>query len=143
MDNDKVEYITKYDLNSLDKRLSSEIKENRDYIDEHSREIARLEAVYRSLENLPNTIASLDKTITVIGTNLESMDKNLADVKESVSNQELTINELRGENKNQNKHIERIDNKSKIDWAEFVTDNFWKLFGAFALLYAIIKSIQK
>lgn len=141
MDNEKLEYATKYDLNSLDKRITGDIKENREYIDEHSKAIARLEAVYNSLEGLPLTITNLDKTITVIGSKLESMDKNLEDVKESISQQEEAINEIRKENKGQNEEITKIDNKSKIDWAEFVTKNFWKVFGIIAVLYAVIRSL--
>lgn len=139
--NDKMDYVTRPELMAVDQRLTAEVKENRDYIDEHSREIARLEAVYRSLESLPGTIANLDKTITVIGSNLESMDKNLNDVRQSVSNQEQAIKEIRGENKTQNESIERIDNKSKVDWAEFVTNNFWKILCAVAVGYAIIKTL--
>lgn len=97
--------------------------------------ISRLETVYKSLEGLPLTITNLDKTITVIGANLESMDRNLEDVRESVANQELAINEIRKENKDQNENIDKIDNKSKIDWAEFITSNFWKIFAVAGALY--------
>lgn len=134
-----MEYATKHDLDSVDNRLTAELREHREYIDEHSREIARLEAVYKSLESLPNTIANLDKTITVIGSNLESMDRNLENVRKSVANQEQTIHEIRAENKSQNESIHKIDDKSKIDWAEFVTKNFWKIFCIFGILYVIIK----
>lgn len=143
MDTEKMEFASKYDLNNVDHRLSEEIRENREIIDEHSKEIARLEAVYKSLEGLPDTIANLDKTIAIIGNNLESMDRNLADVKESVSFQEQAIKDLKGENRTQNENIERIDNKSKIDWAEFVTKNFWKILCILGIGYAIIKSILK
>ncbi len=134
-----MEYATKHDLDSVDQRLTTELREHREYIDAHSREIARLEAVYQSLESLPNTIANLDKTITVIGNNLESMDRNLEDVRQSVSNQEQTIQEIRKENKSQNETIHKIDDKSKIDWAEFITKNFWKIFCIFGVIYAILR----
>lgn len=136
MDKEQLDYI-----NQVDSRLSAEIKECRDYIDVHSREIAKLEAVYQNLEKLPQTIANLDKTITVIGSNLTSMDKNLNDMRKSVETQEQAINTLKGENKEQNENIERIDNKSKIDWAEFVTNNFWKILCIGGLFYGIIKLI--
>lgn len=140
MDNKKMNYATMYDLNSVDNRLSAEIKENRDYLDNHSRAIARLEAVYNSLEGLPATIANLDKTITIIGGNLESMDKNIEEVKHSLAQQEKAIEEIKIENKGQNEEIEKIDNKSKIDWAEFVTKNFWKVFAVGAAVIALIQS---
>lgn len=138
---DQTEYATRYDLNTVDARLSDEIKQARDYIDVHSREIAKLEAVYQNLERLPDTIANLDKTITVISNNLGSMNQNLNDVRKSVETQEQAIQDIKGENKNQNENIERIDNKSKIDWAVFLTNSFWKILCIGGVLYAIIKAI--
>lgn len=142
-DNATMEYASKYDLNEVDKRLSKEMQENRDHIVEHSKEIARLEAVYKSLEGLPLTITNLDKTITVIGSNLESMDRNLADVRRSVSEQEQAIKEIRSENTKQSADIEQIDNKSKIDILVLLKNNFWKILSALAIGYAIIDIIMK
>lgn len=136
-----LEYASKYDLNTVDQRLSVEIQENREKINEHSKEIARLEAVYESLENLPNTISNLDKTMLIIGNRLAVMENNIDEVKENVSYQKKVIQELKGENAEQNQNITRIDNKSKIDWADFVTKNFWKILCIFGGGYAIIKLI--
>lgn len=134
------EFVTKYDLNVVDKRLTAEIAESRKSIDEHTHTIARLETMYSSLESLPTTISNLDKTITLIGANLDSMDKSLNEVKESVNKQGNSIETLRAENKKQNESIKKIDGKSKIDWAEFITGNFWKIISAVAIIYAIVKS---
>lgn len=143
MDTEKMEFATTYYVNVVDKRLSAEIKENRDHIDEHSKEIARLEAVYKSLEDLPNTIANLDKTMALIGGRLESMEANVEETKESVLYQNKVIQDLKGENKSQNENIERIDNKSKIDWQELITKNFWKvlciLFGGYAIISTFLE----
>lgn len=132
---------TRYDLNALDTRLTSDIKENREYIDMHSQKIAKLEAVYQSLENLPFTITNLDKTITIISGKLESMDKNIEEVKESVEEQGQIIKDVKSENMKQNENIARVDNKSKIDWAVFLTNNFWKVLGVCGVLYIAIKTI--
>ena len=141
MGTETMEFATKYDVNTVDNRLSAEIRENREHIEAHSREIARLEAVYKSLEDLPNTIANLDKTMSVIGGRLASMEQNLDEVKENVSYQKQVIQDLKGENKEQNATINRIDNKSKIDWQDFITQNFWKILCIFGVGYVIIKSI--
>lgn len=138
-----MEYATKEELDRLDKRLTVETKENREYIDNHSQEIARLKAVYHSLEGLPTTITNLDKTITIIGINLESVDKNLSDLKSSVAEQQQTIKEIRKNDKIQNANIEKIDNKSKIDWAVFVTNNLWKIFAVFGMIYIIINFLTQ
>lgn len=142
------DYATKYDLNQLDKRLGDQLHDIREQLNINSQAIVRLEAVYNSLEGLPNTITNLDKTITAIGYNLESMDKNLADVKNSVSKQGEAIERLENENKTQNEairqqddDIQRVDNKSKIDWAVFLTNNFWKVLGIGGVLYAVVRII--
>lgn len=136
---DLIECVSKFDLNRVDKRLTDEIHEAKQLIHENSQAIVRLEAVYASLEGLPDTIVNLDKTITIIGNNLDSMDKNLTDVKESVSQQSAIINKLREENEAQTENIQKIDNKSKIDWALFVTNNFWKIFAVIAAIYVMVK----
>lgn len=138
-----MEYATKQDLNSVDKRLSRELENNRDNIREHTREIARLDAVYKHLEGLPLTITNLDKTITIISGNLESMDRNLNDVKTSVQEQEQAIKEIKEENNKQTDDIKNIDNKSKIDIMLFIKDNFWKVISALAGLYVLIEIILK
>lgn len=137
------EFVNKYDLNSVDKRLTAEISETRKTLDEHTAILARLETMYSSLESLPTTISNLDKTITLIGANLDSMDKSLNEVKESVSKQGYSIDTLRAENKKQNENISKIDGKSKIDWAVFVTENFWKLFAIIAAVYVFIQTYSK
>ena len=142
-DNGVVEYATKQDLNSVDKRLSRELQDNRDNIREHTREIARLDAVYKHLEGLPLTITNLDKTITIISGNLESMGRNLTDVKASVQEQGQAIKEIKAENSKQTNEIEKIDNKSKIDIMEFIKDNFWKVLSALAVGYALIEIVLK
>lgn len=141
--NTVIEYATKQDLNSVDKRLTRELQDNRENIREHTREIARLDAVYKHLEGLPLTIANLDKTITIISGNLESMDRNLTDVKTSVQEQEQAIKEIKAENSKQTDDIKNIDNKSKIDIMLFVKDNFWKVLSALAVGYALIEIILK
>lgn len=112
-----------------------------DRLSEVDKSISKLETLYNSLEGLPGTIANLDKTITIIGGNLESMDRNILEMKNSIANQANIIHGLQTENKAQTEHIHKIDNKSKIDWAEFVTHNFWKIFVIIGVGYAVIKTM--
>lgn len=135
------EYVTKYDLNAVDKRLSAEAKENRDRIDEHTQKISKLESLYESLEELPATMASLDKTISLIGNNLSSMDKNIEEVKADVLAQSETIAEMRKEHTEMHEEIEEVDNKSKVDWAVFITNNFWKIVAVCGIIYIVAKEI--
>lgn len=138
-----MEYVSRNELENTDRRLSKEIKENRDHIDEHSKSIARLEAVYESLEGLPNTISNLERTMTTISSTIETVGKNLNEVKQSVHEQEQSINEIKSENKRQNESISRIDNKSKIDIMVMVRDNFWKLLSVVAAGYIVFDFVMK
>lgn len=143
MSDNNNEYVSRPELESVDRRLSKEIVENRTHIESHSREIARLEAVYQSLEGLPVTISSLEKTMSVISNNLESMDRSISDVQKNVSEQKQAIKELRAENTRQNDSLERIDSKSKIDVMVLIRDNFWKLLSLVAVGYAVVEIIMK
>ena len=112
-----------------------------DRMTEVDKKITKLETLYNSLEGLPGTITNLDKTITIIGSQLESMGKNITDVKESVTEQKYVIQRIQEENRSQNENIDKIDNKSKIDWQRYITENFWKIILAIGAGYAIIKGI--
>lgn len=136
-----IQYVSQYELNSVDERLSEEIRENRDRIEKNSNKIIELETVYKTLKSLPSTITSLDKTITIISENLKSMDENIRDVREMVTLQEKIVENIRIESKHQNEDIARIDNKSKVDWSEFVTNNFWKIVCGLGAAYCLIEFI--
>ena len=140
---DNMEYVSRPELTEVDRRLSKEIVDNRNHIESHSREIARLEAVYQSLEGLPGTISNLEHTMTTISSTIETVGKNLSEVKQSVQDQEQSIREIKSENKRQNESISRIDNKSKIDIMVLVRDNFWKILSAVAALYIVFDVVMK
>lgn len=112
-----------------------------DKIEEIGKKVARLETMYDSLEGLPSTISNLDKTITIIGNKLESMDQNLRDMKESVTEQKYAIRSIQEENKSQNESINKIDNKSKIDWQHYITQNFWKIILIVGVGYVMIERL--
>lgn len=137
------EYISRPEFTELDHRLSKEIKTNREGIEQHSRELARLDAVYNSLEGLPVAIMNLEKTMVVISNSIETMGNNLNEVKNSVHEQEQNIKEIKKENMKQNEEIESIDNKSKVDIMLLIRDNFWKILSLLAVGYAVVEIIMK
>lgn len=114
-----------------------------DKVGDVEKKVAKLETMYNSLEGLPSTITNLDKTITIIGNKLESMDNNLRDMKESVSEQKYAIRNIQEENRAQNENIDKIDNKSKIDWQHYITQNFWKIILIIGVAYTILKGIAE
>lgn len=131
-------YVTKEGLDRVDTRLSAEIKENARHIKQNSESIVKLETLYGTLVKLPDAIASLEKTVVSVNHNLESMSTRINQVNESVIEQKSSLEKLREENVAQNKEIAKVDNKSKIDWANFVTGNFWSLLAKIIVISAAL-----
>lgn len=129
------EYATKGELRESEKRISNLVAENRQKIQENSEYIAELRAMYKTLEDLPNTLNGLDKTIIKISDRMDNMAENLKAMRES-------INSAMMHNKEQDDKIEQVDSKSKVDWTRAITDNFWKIFIAFGVIYYVVKDLM-
>lgn len=135
------EYLTREEFDKAEKRLSDEIHENRARIADNSEAIVKLETLYGTLVKLPDTIDSLKETVIGINTNLRAMNDKICQIQDSVSGQKMKIKEIQNDNHNQDEKINLIDNKGKIDWITFVTDNFWKVLLAGGILYMMIKDM--
>lgn len=125
-------YVIREELENTEKRLSKDIRENRDRINEHSKDIARLNTLYDSLEGLPAAITALDKTLYTMGENMNAMNEKINDVNESIQS-------LRKADEQRDNRINEIDNKSKIDWQKAITNNFWKIISACLAAAVVIK----
>lgn len=121
------QYVTKDGLDRVDNRLTEQIRENARHIKQNSESIVKLETLYGTLVKLPDTIASLEKTVLNVGHNMEVMATRMNQINESVQEQKDAIKSLKEENEKQNENINRVDSKSKIDWANFVSGNFWNI----------------
>lgn len=119
--------VTKDAFDRLDARLSAEIRENAKHIKQNSEAIVKLETLYSTLVKLPDTIVSLEKTILKIDHNMDALATRMDQINQSVQEQKETIKGLKDENQKQNDAIEAVDNKSKVDWANFLTGNFWSI----------------
>lgn len=81
----------------------------------------------------------LKKTVVGVNHNLETMNTRIDQINASVQEQRDSLKQLHNENALQDKEIEKVDNKSKIDWASFVTGNFWNiLFKAILAVAALL-----
>lgn len=138
---DNIRNSTEKNIVQVEKRLTDEIHTNRNTLNEHTKSLARLETLYSSMEELPSTIASLDKTITIIGNNLEAISKNLEEVKSDVQLQSQTIHDINKKSSTNSDKITEIDNKSKVDWSKFITNNFWKIIAIIGVGYVLIQQI--
>lgn len=133
--------VFREDLDKVERRLSEEIHENRSRIADNSEAIVKLETLYGTLVKLPETIDSLKETCIGIQANLQAMNDKFNQTQDIFSQQQAKINELQNDNKKQDENIERVNNKSKVDWIDFVTNNFWKVLLAVGILYMMVKDM--
>lgn len=138
--------ITKEALDRIDTKFTTEIRELNKHIKENSQSIVKLETLYSTLVKLPDAISALEKTVVGVNHNLETMSDRIKQINESVQEQRESVKALREENQRQNETIEAVDNKSKIDWSEFITKNFWnivlKLIIAIAAILVAYKTLH-
>lgn len=132
-------YVLREDLANVERRLSEEIHENRATIMNNSEAIVKLETLYGTLVKLPDTIDSLKETVIGINTNLQAMNDKIGQIQSSFIAHKEEIKELKDDNKKQDEQIERVDSKGKVDWIDFITDNFWKVILAVGILYLMVK----
>lgn len=140
-------YATSISVDKIENRLNAEIFEINKHIKDNSEAIVRLETLYGTLSELPSAIASLDKSIVSLEHSLKAIDSRIEVMHDSIQAQRESIEALKEENSEQNKTIEAVDNKSKIDWSEFITKNFWSLLakvgGAIVVIIAAYEIIFK
>lgn len=134
-DND---YVTRQEFNDAKNELLTDIRDNRTNIQANAENITELRAMYKSLADLPGTINSLDKTIVKICDRLDNMDENLKSMNELT---QKAIDDMNERNKQQDEKINRVDSKSKVDWATFITENFWKVILAVGVIYYVVKDM--
>lgn len=120
-------YVTSGAVDRIESRLNGEISEINKHIKQNSEAIVRLETLYGSLSELPSAIGNLEKAVISLRHSLETIDNRIETMHDSIQEQRESIEALKQENNEQNKSIEAVDNKSKIDWSEFITKNFWSI----------------
>lgn len=119
--------VSKEALDRIDAKFTAEIREINKHIKENGEAIVKLETLYSTLVKLPDAISALEKTVVGVNHNLETMSDRIKQINESVQAQRESVKALREENQRQNETISKVDNKSKIDWSEFITKNFWSI----------------
>lgn len=136
-------YATNNSVDKIESRINSEILEINKHIKQNSEAIVRLETLYGTLSELPSAIASLDKSIVSLEHSLKAIDNRIEVMHDSIQAQRDSIEALKEENQEQNKTIEEVDNKSKVDWSEFITNNFWSIiFKAVVVVGGIIAAYE-
>ena len=120
-------YATNNSVDKIESRFNNEILEINKHIKQNSEAIVRLETLYGTLSELPSAISSLEKSIVSLEHSLKAIDNRIEVMHDSIQAQRDSIEALKEENTQQNETIKAVDNKSKIDWSEFITKNFWSI----------------
>lgn len=115
------DFIQRKEFNEVTDKLYS--KSNR-----NAKDIAVLYTLFESLKDLPKVLNSLETTMAVMSENISGLNKNLDKLTEEFEETQKKSHERTSEkDKAQDARIAEIDNKTKIDFAVAVKDNWWKI----------------
>ena len=120
------EYILRGEYNHDKEKIYSNISST-------NQRITVLETMFEAFKTLPASLASLDKTMALMQSNLENLNRQVDKIDKD--------NQSR--NDAQDKSIKEIDSKSKIDFLQYVKDNWWKLLPAVLAGLAVYGSVVK
>lgn len=105
-------------------------------LNKHDRQLSVLETLVEALRDLPDAISSLDKTIALMGQNLQNLNEKFdKSIQEYQNNQKRDLE--------QDELIKRLDDKSKIDIMEFIKENWWKAMLGLAAVIVLLKDFIK
>ena len=105
-------------------------------LNKHDRQISVLETVVENFKGLPSAINSLEKTMALMGQNLENLNKKVDTILESADSKDEHDKE---KDKEQDERIRALDDKSKIDILVFLKSNWWKIVMTIAVLLVLVE----
>lgn len=105
-------------------------------LNRHDREISILQTVVENFKDLPSAINSLEKTMALMGQNLENLNKKVDTILEGADSKSERERE---KDKEQDEKIRALDDKSKVDILVFLKNNWWKIAMSIAVLLVLIE----
>ena len=105
-------------------------------LNKHDRQISVLETVVENFKGLPSAINSLEKTMALMGQNLESLNKKVDTILEGADSKDEHDKE---KDKEQDERIRALDDKSKVDILVFLKSNWWKIVMTAAVLLVLFE----
>lgn len=105
-------------------------------LNKHDRQISVLETVVENFKGLPSAINSLEKTMALMGQNLENLNKKVDTILESADSKYEHDKE---KDKEQDERIRALDDKSKVDILVFLKSNWWKIVMTVAVLLVLFE----
>lgn len=105
-------------------------------LNRHDREISVLQTVVENFKDLPSAINSLEKTMALMGQNLENLNKKVDTILEGADSK---IEHDKEKDKEQDERIRALDEKSKVDILVFLKTNWWKIAMSIAVLLVLLE----
>lgn len=105
-------------------------------LNKHDRQISVLETVVENFKGLPSAINSLEKTMALMGQNLENINKKVDTILESADSKD---EHDKKKDKEQDERIRALDDKSKVDILVFLKSNWWKIVMTAAALLVLFE----
>lgn len=105
-------------------------------LNRHDREISILQTVVENFKDLPSAINSLEKTMALMGQNLENLNKKVDTILEGADSKSERERE---KDKEQDEKLCALDDKSKVDIILFLKNNWWKIVMTIAVLLVLIE----
>lgn len=105
-------------------------------LNRHDREISVLQTVVENFKDLPSAINSLEKTMALMGQNLENLNKKVDTILEGADSK---IEHDKEKDKEQDERIRALDEKSKVDILVFLKNNWWKIAMSIAVLLVLLE----
>ena len=130
-------YITRIEFDNALKRIEdrhgADIKELRDKMSSVSGDIIELKTIMKSLEGMPTLIQDLTITLTRIDNRICNLETGITSLTQHNAGQDAVI-------QGQEAKIATVDEKTKIDWSQAVSSNWWKILLALGGIYLAMKS---
>lgn len=105
-------------------------------LNRHDREISVLQTVVENFKDLPSAINSLEKTMALMGQNLENLNKKVDTI---LRGTDPKLEQDKEKDKEQDERIRELDEKSKIDILVFLKNNWWKIVMTIAVLMVLFE----
>lgn len=105
-------------------------------LNRHDREISVLQTVVENFKDLPSAINSLEKTMALMGQNLENLNKKVDAI---LKGTDPKLEQDKEKDKEQDERIRELDEKSKIDILVFLKNNWWKIVMTVAVLMVLFE----
>lgn len=105
-------------------------------LNRHDREISVLQTVVENFKDLPSAINNLEKTMALMGQNLENLNKKVDTILEGADSKSERERE---KDKEQDEKIRALDDKSKVDIVLFLKNNWWKIVMTIAVLLVLVE----